>query len=75
MHIGINKKSLEIRAAEFPNSDVGDALMLPFFLPSPPEQQIASVTADAAFDTRNYHYGMATRDAAAILPPRETAKR
>ena len=53
IHIGIDEKSLEIRAAEFTTSDVGDAPMLPELLDQiPPEQQIGSVTADGAFDTR-----------------------
>jgi hypothetical protein len=52
IHIGIDEKTLEIRAAEFTTSDVGDAPMLPELLDQiPPEQEIASVTADGAFDT------------------------
>ncbi len=74
-HIGIDGKSLEIRAAEFTISDVGDAPTLPE-LPGriPPEQQIASVTADGAFDTRKCHDAIAARGAAAIIPPRKNAK-
>ena len=46
IHIGIDEKSLEIRAAEFTTSDVGDAPMLPELLDQiPPDQEIASVTA------------------------------
>jgi hypothetical protein len=37
----------------------------------PPEQQIASVTADGAFDTRKCHKAIAARGAAAIIPPRK----
>ena len=49
IHIGIDEKSLEIRAAEFTTSDVGDAPMLPELLDQiPPDQEIASVTADGA---------------------------
>ena len=40
----------------------------------PPEQQIASVTADGAFDTRKCHEAIAARSAAAIMPPRNNAK-
>ena len=39
-----------------------------------PEQQIASVTADCAFDTRKCHEAIAARGAAAIIPPRKNAK-
>ena len=75
IHIGIDEQTLEIRAAEFITSDVGDAPILPELLDQiPPEQQIASVTADGAFDTRKYHDAIAARGAAAISPPRKNAK-
>lgn len=75
IHIGIDEKSLEIRAAEFTTSDIGDAPMLPELLDEiPPEQQIASVTADGAFDTRKCHDAIAARGAVAIIPPRKNAK-
>jgi Transposase DDE domain len=75
IHIGIDEKSLEIRAAEFTTSDVGDAPMLPELLDQiPPEQEIGSVTADGAFDTRKCHDAIAARSAVAIIPPRKNAK-
>ena len=87
IHIGIDEKTLEIRAAEFTTSDVGDAPMLPELLDQiPPDQEIASVTADGAFDTRKCHDAIAARGAAAFghslepvafmpsLPPRKNAK-
>jgi hypothetical protein len=75
IHSGIDEKSLEIRAAEFTTSDVGDAPMLPELLDQiPPEQEIASVTADGAFDSRKCHDAIAARGAAAIIPPRKNAK-
>jgi hypothetical protein len=40
----------------------------------PPEQEIATVTADGAFDTRKCHGAIAARGAAAIIPPRKKAK-
>ena len=68
IHIGIDEKTLEIRAAEFTTSDVGDAPMLPELLDQiPPEQEIA-------FDTRKCRDAIATRGAAAIIPPRKNAK-
>ena len=43
IHIGIDEKTLEIRAAEFTTSDVGDAPMLPELLDQiPPDQEIGS---------------------------------
>jgi hypothetical protein len=75
IHIGIDEQTLEIRAAEFTTSDVGDAPILPELLDQiPPDQEIASVTADGAFDTRKCHDAIAARGAAAIIPPRKNAK-
>ena len=74
IHRGIDEKSLEIRAAEFTTSDVGDASMLPELLDQiPADQEIGSVTADGAFDTRQCHDTIAARGAAAIIPPRKNA--
>jgi len=67
---------LASRAAEFTIRDVGDAPMLPEGLDQiPPDQEIASVTADGAFDSRRCHDAIAARVAAAIIPPRRNAKR
>jgi len=75
IHIGIDEKSLEIRAAEFTTSEIGDAPMLPELLDQIPlGQEIGSVTADGAFDTRKCHDAIAARGAAAIIPPRKNAK-
>jgi hypothetical protein len=75
IHIGIDEKTLEIRAAEFTTSEIRDTPMLPELLDQiPPDQKIASVTADGAFDTRKCHDAIAARRAAAIIPPRKNAK-
>jgi len=75
LHIGIDEQTLEIRAAEFTSRDVGDAPMLPELLNQiPVDQEIASVTADGAFDTRKCHDAIADRGAAAIIRPRKNAR-
>jgi Transposase DDE domain len=75
IHIGIDEQTLEIRAAEFTSSDVGDAPMPPQLLDQiPPDQEIASVTADGAYDTRKCHDAIAERGAAAVIPPRRNAR-
>ena len=75
VHLGIDEETLEIRAVEFTSSDVGDAPMLPELLDQiPPDQEIASVTADGACDTRKCHDAIAERGAAAVIPPRRNAK-
>ena len=40
----------------------------------PPDQEIASVTADGAYDTRKCHDAIAERGADAVIPPRKNAK-
>ena len=72
---GIDEETLEVRAVEVTSSDIGDAPMLPELLPQiPADQDIASVTADGAYDTRKCHDAIAERGAAAIIPPRKNAK-
>ena len=73
IHIGIDEKSLEIRAAKFTTSEIGDVPMLPELLDQIPlGQEIRSVTPDGAFDTRKCHDAIAARGAAAIIPPGRT---
>jgi hypothetical protein len=75
VHLGIDEKTLEIRAVEFTSSDIGDAPMLPELLDQiPPDQEIGSVTADGAYDTRKCHNAIADRGAAAVIPPRKNAR-
>ena len=75
IHIGIDEKPLEVRAAELTTSDVGDAPMLPDLLDQiPPRQEIATVTADGAAETRKCRDAIAAAGAAAIIQPCRTAK-
>jgi len=75
IHLGIDEETLEIRAVEVTSSDIGDAPMLPELLARiPPDQEIASVTADGAYDTRKCHDAIAERGAHAVIPPRKNAK-
>ena len=75
VHLGIDAETLEVRAVEVPSSDVGDApMLLDLLCQIPPDQEIASVTADGAYDTRKCHDAIAERAAHAIIPPRKNAK-
>ena len=75
IHIGIDEQTLEIRAIEVTSSSIGDAPVLPDLLGQiAPDQEIASVTADGAYDTRKCHDAIADRKAHAIIPPRKNAK-
>jgi hypothetical protein len=75
IHIGIDEETLEIRAIEVTGSNIGDAPMLPDLLGQiAPDQEIGSVTADGAYDTRKCHEAIAARNAYAVIPPRKNAK-
>ena len=69
LHLGMDEETLEVRAGGVTTSNVGDAPMLPDLLEQiPPDQEIATVTADGAYDTRRCHNVIAARGAAAIIP-------
>jgi hypothetical protein len=75
IHIGIDEQTLEVRAIEVTGSNVGDAPILPDLLNQiTPDQEIGSVTADGAYDTRKCHNAIAARDAQAVIPPHKNAK-
>lgn len=60
---------------EFTTIDVSDALMPPELLDQiPPEQEIVSVTADGAFDTRKCHDAIAAQSETAITLRRKNPK-
>lgn len=56
------------------SSSIGDAPVLPDLLNQiPPDKEIASVTADGAYDTRKCHDAIAARNAHAVILPRKNA--
>mgnify|MGYP003666585665 FL=1 len=72
---GIDEQTLEIRAVEVTSSGIGDAPILADLLNQiPPDQEISSVTADGAYDTRKCHDAIAARNAHAVIAPRKNAK-
>ncbi|MDQ2068038.1 IS5 family transposase [Xinfangfangia sp. CPCC 101601] len=75
IHIAVDEQTLEIRAIEVTSSAIGDAPVLPDLLNQiAPQEQITSVTADGAYDTRSCHDAIAARGAAAVIPPRKNAR-
>jgi hypothetical protein len=75
IHIGIDEETLEVWAVEVTGRNIGDAPLLPTLLNQiPSDQDIGSVTADGAYDTRKCHEAIAARDAHAVVPPRKNAK-
>ena len=64
-----------ITESEVTSSSIGDAPVLPDLLGQiAPDQEIDSVTADGAYDTRKCHDAIAARKAHAVIPPRKNAK-
>jgi len=75
IHLGIDEETLEVRAVEITGSHIGDAPVLPDLLKQiPPHEQIGSVTADGAYDTRRCYDAIADRGADAVIPPRKNAR-
>lgn len=75
IHPGIDEETLEIQAVEITGSHIGDAPILPDLLSQILEgQEIGSVTAEGAYDTRKCHDAIADRGAHAVIPPRKNAK-
>ncbi|MGS4947916.1 IS5 family transposase [Meridianimarinicoccus sp. RP-17] len=75
IHLGIDEETLEVRAVEITVSHVGDAPVLPDLLSQiPADEEIASVTAHGAYDTRKCYDAIADRGAHAVIPPRKNAK-
>lgn len=75
VHIGIDAKTLEIRAVEVTDNSIGDAEVLPGLLDQiPPDEPIANVTGDGAYDTKGCHEAIAKRGAQAVIPPRKNGQ-
>ena len=75
VHLGIDAHTLEIRAIEVTDNSVGDAPMLLELLEQiPPDEPIASVSGDGAYDTKACHAAIAQRNAQAAIPPRKNAQ-
>lgn len=76
IHLGIDGETPEIRAVEVTGNHIGDAPVLSD-LPSqiPTSEEIGSVTADGAYDTRKCHGAIANRGAYAVPPPAKTLSR
>lgn len=75
VHLAVDESTLEVRAVEITGSGVGDAPVLPDLLDQVlAGEEIASVTADGACDTRGCRDAIANRGADAVIPPRRNAK-
>jgi transposase len=74
LHLGVDADTHEIVASELTPDDVGDVSQLPELLDQI-EADVASMTADGAYDGEAVYDAVAERhpEAAVIIPPRATA--
>ena len=75
MHLAMDTATSDIRAVEFTPSSDGDSPVLPELLDQIPEgEEIGTVTADGAYDTRRCHTAIINRQATAIIPIRKNGR-
>lgn len=75
VHMAMDTDTSDIRAVEFTPSRDGDSPILPDLLDQIAEdEQIGSVTADGAYDTRRCQSAILARNAFQIIPVRKNAR-
>lgn len=75
VHLAMNTATSDIRAVEFTPGRDGDSPFLPDLLDQiPGNDQIGTVTADRACDTRRCHTAIIKREAEAIIPVRRNGR-
>ena len=75
VHLAMDTATSDIRAVEFTSSSDGDSPVLPELLDQIPEgEEIGTVTADGAYDTRRCHTAIIDRQATPIIPIRKNGR-
>lgn len=75
VHLAMETATSDIRAVEFTPSSDGDSPVLPELLEQISEgEEIGTVTADGAYDTRHGHTAILDRQAIAIIPVRKNGR-
>jgi hypothetical protein len=75
VHLAMDTATSDIRAVEFTSSRDGDSPVLPELLNQIPEDEdIGTVPADGAYDTRRCHTAIIDRQATAIIPIRKNGR-
>ena len=75
VHLAMDTATSDIRAVEFTPSSDGDSPILPELLCQiPKDEQINTVTADGAYDTRRCHAAITERLAVPIIPIRKNGR-
>lgn len=75
MNLAMDTATSDIRAVEFTLGREGDSPVLPDLLGKIPENEdIGTVTADGAYDTRQCHSAVIARGVTAIIPIRRNGR-
>ena len=75
LHIGIDAKTLQIRAIQLTTNNMSDSQVLGDLLDQiPQDEQIDSVYTGGAYDTKKCRQVIVNRKAHALIPPRKNAK-
>lgn len=75
VHLAMDAATPDINAVAFTSSSVGDSPVLPELLNQIPEaEDIGTVTADGAYDTRRCHTAIIGRQATPIIPVRKNGR-
>lgn len=75
LHIGIDAKTLQIRAICVTSNNVSDAAVIPDLLQQlPGDETLESLTGDGAYDTQPAYEAVIRRGAIPIIPPRKNAR-
>lgn len=75
VHLAMDTATSDIRAVEFTPSREGDSPVLPDLLGQiPQDEDIGTVTADGAYDTRRCHSAIIARGGTAIIPIRKNGR-
>lgn len=75
LHIGIDAKTLQIRAVQLTTNNVSDSQVLGDLLEQIPlNEQIDSVYTNGAYDTKQCHQVITDRQAHAVIPPRKNGQ-
>ena len=75
VHLAMDTATSDIRAVEFTSSREGDSPVLPELLNQlPDDEDIDTVTADGAYDTRRCHSAIIARGSTAIIPIRKNGR-
>lgn len=75
VHLAMDTATSDIRAVEFTPSSDGDSPVLPELLDQIPDgEEIGTVTADGAYDTRRCYSAIIDRQATAIIPIRKNGR-